>query len=109
MAIKYKNHRVKVDGITFDSQKEAARWCELKIMQKAGLISDLRRQERFVLIPTQRIDDKVVERPLFYVADFTYTENGEKVVEDVKGFKTKEYVIKRKILLYLYGIRIKEV
>lgn len=109
MAIKYKNRRVKVDDITFDSQKEAARWCELKIMQKAGLISDLRRQERFVLIPTQRINDKVVERPLHYVADFTYTENGEKVVEDVKGFKTKEFVIKRKILLYLYGIRIKEV
>lgn len=107
--MKYNNRKVKIDGITFDSRKEAERWCELKLLERSGKISDLKRQERFVLIPTQRIKDRVVERPLHYVADFTYTENGEKVVEDVKGFRTKEYVIKRKILLYLYGIRIKEI
>lgn len=107
--MKYHNRKVKLDGIVFDSQKEANRWCELRIMERAGIIKDLRRQERFILIPTQRVNNRVVERPLYYIADFTYIKDGEKVVEDVKGYRTKEYVIKRKVLLYLYGIRIKEI
>lgn len=107
--MKYHNRKVKLDGMVFDSGKEAARWCDLKTMERAGVIKDLRRQVRFTLIPTQRVNNKVIERPLYYIADFTYTKDGEKVVEDVKGYRTKEYVIKRKILLYLYGIRIKEI
>jgi hypothetical protein len=64
---------------------------------------------KFELIPSQRYDGKVIERPCHYIADFTYMENGNLVVEDTKGFRTKDYIIKRKLMLYLCGIRIKEV
>ena len=108
---KFGNKKTVVDGITFDSQKEAARWQELKLMQRAGLICELQRQVPFVLIPKQERKGKVIERPVVYKADFVYRENGEDVVEDVKSraTKTKEYIIKRKLLLWQYGIRIKEI
>lgn len=108
---KFGNKKTVVDGITFDSQKEAARWQELKLMQRAGLICELQRQVPFVLIPKQERNGKVIERPVVYKADFVYRENGEDVVEDVKSraTKTKEYIIKRKLLLWQYGIKIKEV
>ena len=120
---KYKNKKVVADGITFDSQKEYKRYCELKMLEKAGEISDLRLQVPFELIPLQyeyykrygkkgqRLKDgkRLLERAVTYKADFVYTENGETIVEDSKGMRTKEYVIKRKILLYRYGIRIREV
>lgn len=106
---KYGNKKVIVDGIAFDSKKEANRWCELRVYEKAGIISDLERQVEYELIPSQRIDGKVVERACNYVADFRYKQNGEVVVEDTKGFRTKDYIIKRKILLWRYGIRIREV
>lgn len=109
MARKYGNRKVTVNGITFDSKKEAARWFELSLLERAGEISGLKRQVRFELLPSQKIDGKVVERPVSYVADFVYTENGETVVEDTKGFRTKEYILKRKMMLHLLGIRIKEV
>ena len=106
---KYGNRKTTIDGETFDSLHEAHRFCELKYMQRAGLISDLQRQVPFELLPSQRRNGKVVERPVKYVADFTYTENGETVVEDAKGLRTKEYVLKRKLMLWQYGIQIREV
>lgn len=106
---KYKSRKVTVGGITFDSRKEYTRWVELILSLKAGRISDLKRQVKYELIPPQRIDGKVVERACSYVADFVYTENGKTVVEDTKGFKTPEYKIKRKLMLYIHGIRIVEV
>lgn len=97
--------------MTFDSVKEYRRWCELSFLAKAGDIVDLQTQVKFELIPSQRIDGKVVERPCTYVADFSYWDltKGKRVVEDTKGFKTKDYIIKRKLMLYIHGIRIKEV
>ena len=107
---KYGNKKVTIDGMTFDSKHEAERWCELKYMERAGLITNLVRQMPITLLPAQRNEKgKVIERPVLYIADFSYTENGEQVIEDAKGVKTKEYIIKRKLMLYRYGIRIKEV
>ena len=107
---KYGAKKVEVDGIVFDSKKEARRYQELKLFEKAGAISQLKRQVKFVLIPPQRLDGKVVERECCYIADFVYLDKeGEMVVEDVKGVKTRDYIIKRKIMLYMYGIKIKEV
>ena len=106
---KYKNRKLTIDGEAFDSQKEARRYEELALLQRAGQISDLKRQVRYELIPTQRIGGKVVEKSCAYIADFVYTENGETVVEDTKGFRTKDYIIKRKLMLHVHGIRIKEV
>ena len=107
---KYGNRKTEVDGLLFDSKKEAERWCELKLLERAGVISDLFRQMPITLLPAQRNDKgKVIERPVKYVADFMYTENGQTVIEDVKGVRTKEYIIKRKLLLWRFGLRIKEV
>ena len=109
MRSKYHSKQVCVDGVTFDSRKEYKRFRELSLMQKSGTITDLKLQVPFVLIPTQKIDGKVVERSTKYVADFTYYKDGEFIVEDTKGFRTKEYIIKRKLMLKEHGIRIKEV
>lgn len=106
---KYGNRKVTADGQTFDSRKEYRRFCELRLLEKAGEVADLRRQVRFELLPAQRIDGKVVERSVTYIADFTYTENGQTVVEDTKGVRTKEYILKRKMMLFFHGIVIKEV
>ena len=106
---KYKNRKLAIDGEVFDSQKEARRYRELALLQRAGQISDLKRQVKYELIPTQRSGGKVVEKSCAYIADFVYTENGETVVEDTKGFRTKDYIIKRKLMLHVHGIRIKEV
>lgn len=106
---KYHSRKVVVDGITFDSKKEARRYLELLQLEKAGAIKNLHRQVKFELLPSQRINGKVVERPCNYVADFFYEQDGELIVEDVKGYKTPEYIIKRKLLLWRHGIRIKEV
>lgn len=91
---------------THASQKEHNRAAELKLWERAGVISNLREQVPFVLIPPQD-----GERACKYIADFVYTDNetGQTVVEDTKGVRTKEYIIKRKLMLYLHGIRIKEV
>ena len=91
------------DGIKHDSQKEANRWCELKLLERAGKISGLQRQVKFELIPKQDC-----ERAVVYVADFMYIEDNKLVVEDVKGKRTKEYIIKRKLMLWVHGISIKE-
>lgn len=122
---KYKNKIVDlISGEKFDSKKEYARWCKLKMMEQAGLISNLQRQVRFELIPAQYDivevcgrnktvrKKKLVERECVYVADFVYFDNstGKEIVEDVKSkiTKTPDYVIKRKLMLYLYGIKINE-
>lgn len=116
---KYLNRKVTTfDGYSHDSRKEAVRWLHLKMMEKAGRITDLKRQVKFVLIPTQYMKDekgkkKVLERQTSYIADFVYKENGEIVVEDVKGYKDggayRVFTIKRKLMLQVYGIQIKEV
>lgn len=101
---KYNNIKTRTtDGILHDSIKEANRWCELQLLLKAGYITDLQRQVKFELLPKQE-----GERAVYYIADFVYTENGKKVVEDVKGMKTKEYRLKKKMMLYFHGIKIKE-
>jgi len=105
---KYHSKKVKKNGQTFDSLKEYRRFCELTLLEKAGKITDLQRQVKFELIPSQRIGGKVAERACNYVADFVYIENGEKVVEDTKGFRTADYIIKRKLMLYVHGIKIRE-
>lgn len=103
------------------SKKEHERANELKLMQRAGLISNLREQVPFELIPAQYgecgTDLKgkpvrvCVEKSCKYIADFVYTDNetGQTIVEDTKGFRTKEYVIKRKLMLYVHGIMIREI
>jgi hypothetical protein len=106
---KYHSRKITRDGITFDSAKEYRRWCELSLLERAGTIQNLQRQVKFELIPSQRIDGKVIERPCTYFADFVYTENGKMVVEDTKGFRTTDYIIKRKLLLWVHGIRIQEI
>lgn len=108
---KYNNKKVTVNGQVFDSKKEANRYKELLLQEKAGAIQDLRTQVKFKLIPAQRDEatGKVVERECSYNADFVYEEDGKTVVEDVKGFRTKEYIIKRKLMMWRYGIRIREV
>ena len=123
---KYGNRKIIKDGQAFDSVKEARRWFELCLLEKAGEITDLRRQVEFPLLPTQREEStevykrgenkgkpkpgKVIEKPVVYVADFVYmTKEGETVVEDTKGFRTKDYVLKRKMMLYFHKIKIREV
>ena len=105
---KYGNKKVEFDGVTFDSRKEAKRYAELKLLLRAGQITDLELQKEFVLIPKLTVNGKT-ERAVKYKADFVYKENGELVVEDAKGMRTKEYIIKRKLMLFIHNIVIKEV
>lgn len=107
--MKYKNEKIMLDNMKFDSKKEARRYWELKMLENANEISDVQRQVKFILIPSQRINGKVVERECSYIADFVYKEGNRTIVEDTKGFRTKDYIIKRKLMLSVYGIRIKEV
>lgn len=126
MANKYLNTTTTIGGKKFDSLKERSRWNELNLLQRAGNITDLQRQVKFVLIPTQyeryeryskktgkRLKDgiRVVEKECSYWADFVYMKDGKKVVEDTKSeaTKTKDYIIKRKLMLWVHNIRIKEV
>jgi hypothetical protein len=101
---KYNNSKTVVDGISFDSQKEAARYQELKLFERAGEVSNIERQVEYQLIPKQP-----GERAVKYIADFRYkTKEGQLIVEDVKGYKTEVYKIKRKLMLYVHGIKIRE-
>lgn len=122
---KYHSKKTSVDGIIFDSKKEAKRYRELKLLEQAGEIANLRRQVKYTLIEPQYIPTgdiykrgskkgqpkmKLAERECAYYADFVYTDKmGNTVVEDTKGMKTQDYKIKRKLMLYKHGIRIKEV
>ena len=125
--MKYGNRKVEFEGNVFDSRKEYRRYQELRLLEHAGKIRDLKRQVKFVLIPAQREvtnevyksgknkgcfkKGKLLERECAYIADFTYfdVEKQKLVVEDTKGVRTKDYVIKRKLMLYMHGISISEV
>ena len=132
MANKFNAKQIKdpATGYVFDSQKEFYRWCELRLMERAGKISDLHRQVTYELIPTQREKNTevykagpqkglpkpgaVIEKPCKYVADFVYRdEHGNEVVEDTKGYKKGAaydfFVIKRKLMLWVHGIKVKEI
>ena len=124
---KYGNKKVVVAGIAFDSKREAMRYQDLNFLQMCGAISDLKRQVVFELIPAQRekstkvykkgrkkgqpIEGKIIEKAVTYIADFTYIDSatGKMVVEDAKGMRTRDYIIKRKLMLYIHGIKIQEV
>ena len=122
---KYNATKVTIDGHTFDSKKESNRYLELKLLERGKVISDLRTQVEFELLPNQYVTEKrygkngkplkdkkvLLERRVVYRADFVYTlnETGETVVEDVKGIRLPEYILKRKMFLYKYGIPIHEI
>ena len=99
------------DGQTFDSQREARRYFDLRVLEAAKRIKDLKRQVKYVLIPAQRDENgKLLEREVAYIADFVYYDLalGQEIVEDCKGFRTADYKIKRKLMLWVHGIRIVE-
>ena len=117
---KYNSRKAVVDGITFDSGREAERYAQLKLLQKAGKISGLSLQVRFDLLPAQYAETcgefytkgpkkgqqkrgKCIEKAVTYIADFVYCENGRMIVEDAKGCRTKDYIIKRKLFRWRYG------
>lgn len=108
---KYKNRKQTTAYGVVDSKREARRLIKLKELEKLGEISDLKTQVSFELIPSQRGEDgKVVERACTYRADFVYFDSkGNMHVEDTKGFRTPDYIIKRKLMLKVHGIRIEEI
>lgn len=107
---KYGAKRISLSGKKHDSLAESRRYSELSRLARLGVISDLKRQVSFELIPAQYGEDgKLLERAVTYKADFTYYKNGKLVVEDVKGVKTKDYIIKRKLMLYVHKIKLVEI
>lgn len=108
---KYGNEKCAIDGMAFDSKAERKRWAELRLLLKAGYVSNVRRQVPFELIPAQRLANGRVLRACSYVADFVYRDEriGREVFEDVKGAVTPEYRIKRKLMLWVHGIELVEV
>lgn len=118
---KYHNKRVEYDGKVFDSLKEKKRYCQLQLLEKQGMISNLRLQVSFELIPPiyedevvqlktkTKIKKKLVQRATTYIADFVYDSDGKTIVEDTKGFRTKEYELKKKMMRALLGIAIQEI
>ena len=131
---KLNNKSIVIDGIEFDSQKEGNRYCELKLLQRTGKISDLELQKKYELIPAQyeivetgeyyKVGERkgqpktkrvCIEQSVVYIADFVYRQNGQVVVEDVKGYRDPasatyaKFVLKRKMMLWIHSIRIKEI
>ncbi len=119
---KYGNRKVELQGEIFDSKREASRWLELKMLERVKNISQLERQKKFVLVPAQYEPDttgprggkkkgKLLEREVAYYADFYYFDEDTQtyVVEDTKGVRTPEYILKRKLMLWLKGIQIREI
>lgn len=104
---KYHAKKTVVDGITFDSRKEADRYLVLKAMEEDRSIENLHRQVRYELVPAFDVDGRHY-RPVYYVADFVYVEDGKEVVEDVKGVRTDVYRLKSKLFARRYGMTIKE-
>ena len=123
MANKYKNKKVVIDGIQFDSKKEGNHWLKLKALEEQGKITDLQRQVKFTLLPAiyETVDftprgkpiKRCVERAVTYTADFAYKDSdGKTCVEDTKSAitaKDKVYIIKRKLMKYVHNITLKEV
>ena len=102
---KYGNRQaVASDGKIFPSKRECKRYEELLLLQRIGAISHLETQVRYELIPKQD-----GERAVYYIADFVYREGDKIHIEDTKGFRTKEYILKRKLMLHVHGIRIEEI
>lgn len=118
---KYRNSKVTIGNDTYDSMKEYRRYLDLLALEKTGEIKELQRQVKYILIPAQREPDtigkrggihkgRLLEKEVAYFADFVYTDSsGETIVEDTKGIRTKDYIIKRKMMLYFHKIRIHEV
>lgn len=118
---KYRNSKVTIGDDTYDSMKEYRRYLDLLALEKTGEIKELQRQVKYILIPAQREPDtigkrggihkgRLLEKEVAYFADFVYTDSsGETIVEDTKGIRTKDYIIKRKMMLYFHKIRIHEV
>lgn len=116
---KYHNHKITENGKTFDSKKEFQRWQELRLLERGGKIENLQRQVPFELVPAMREpptigprggvkQGRTIEKAVTYVADFVYEQDGKTVVEDTKGVRTADYIIKRKLMLWKYGIRVVE-
>lgn len=107
---KYFSKKVIVDNIKFDSKKEANRYSELKLLLKTGKIRDLELQKEYILQDSFKINNKT-RRKITYKADFTYiTTSDDKLhVEDVKGFKTDVYMLKKKMFEYKYKIELEEI
>jgi hypothetical protein len=102
-----KYHNKRTNG--YASKKEAKRAAELQRLAAAGKITDLREQVRFIIVPKAIGEDgRIIERASFYQADFVYRSGGEEIVEDCKGMRTPYYVLKRKLMLMVHGIRILE-
>lgn len=106
---KYHNRKTVRHGITFDSKHEADRYDELRLLLKAGKIHDLKLQQTYKLVEAQRTPTGAAVRAVTYIADFVYTRDGKTIVEDAKGFKTKDYIIKKKLMLERFGIWVEEV
>ena len=106
---KYRNVKHELDGQVFDSKREMKHWANLTGALAGGLISDLQRQVKYVLIPSQTRDDGTKERPVTYTADFVYTRDGKTVVADAKGITTQQGIIRRKLMLMVHGITVKEI
>ena len=112
---KYKNKKITYCGMEFDSVKEVRRYAELVALEKAGIIHNLECQVKFELIPAQKLSKPVrmlsgyvkrTERKVIYIADFVYVKEGQTIVEDTKGYETEVFKIKRKLMLYRYGIQV---
>ena len=102
---KYKNIKTEIDGITFASKKEAKRYAELKLLERAKQISGLKLQPRFEIIPGMRINGKL-HRAIHYLADFEYIDNGVRIIEDVKGMQTDVFGIKLRLMKQVHGIEV---
>lgn len=115
MPSKLKNKKTEVDGITFASKREAKRYLELKAMQEAGEVTELQLQVKFPLLPKQRTAEGKAIRAVDYVADFVYMKDGQKIVEDSKGYRNPQaasyaiFVLKKKMMKYFHNIDIMEV
>ena len=108
MRNKYGSKKIEENGEKFDSKLASSRWCGLLVAEKAGVISELKRQVPFVLAPSVKFyDEKRALPPMKYIADFTYVENGVLVVEDAKGVQTPDFRIKRRLMISVHGIQIK--
>lgn len=110
---KYNNRKVELDGFTFDSQKEARRYSELRLLERCKQISALELQKAFVLAESVKFDGEPRAKPAVrYIADFAYIENGVMVAEDVKSVATKSlpvYRLKKHFMKSVHGIEIKEI
>lgn len=106
---KFHNKDCDYDGHHFDSLAERDRYVELKLMQEMGVIEGLELQKKYVLVPKGRYTSGKAYAEISYIADFVYKYNGEIIVEDVKGYKTDIYRMKKKMMANVYGIEVQEV